>query len=148
MAVKLSALCTDQLAFSPRKIPGAHFCQRPSRTQGHSAAGSMRSIEKSNNLIQNWSCDLPACSMLPQPTTLCLYRTKSGDMPVRVTSVTSHLAQAKQNEREQRGVWPSGLQCRVVQKEPSILEADTLNIHLRGYWLTLMELPLYLQYFY
>jgi hypothetical protein len=30
----------------PRKIPGTYFCQRLSRPQGHSAAGRIRSIER------------------------------------------------------------------------------------------------------
>jgi hypothetical protein len=38
--------------------------------QGHSAAGKIRSIEKSNDLIGNRTRDLPACSIVPQPTTL------------------------------------------------------------------------------
>jgi hypothetical protein len=41
-----------------------------SRLQGHTAAGSIRSIEKSNELIGNRTRDIPACSMVPQPTTL------------------------------------------------------------------------------
>jgi hypothetical protein len=53
-----------------RKIPGTHFCSRLSRTQGHSAAGRFRAIEKSNDLIGARSRDLPACSTVPQPTTL------------------------------------------------------------------------------
>jgi hypothetical protein len=28
------------------------------------------SIDKPNDLIRNWTCDLPACSVVPQPTTL------------------------------------------------------------------------------
>jgi hypothetical protein len=32
--------------FTPRKIPGSHFCLRMSRPQGHSAARSIRYIEK------------------------------------------------------------------------------------------------------
>jgi hypothetical protein len=38
--------------------------------QGHSVAGRITSIEKSNNLIGNRTCDLPAYSKVPQPTTL------------------------------------------------------------------------------
>jgi hypothetical protein len=41
-----------------------------SRPQGYSAAGRIRSIEKSNDLIGNWTSDLPACSIVPQLTTL------------------------------------------------------------------------------
>jgi hypothetical protein len=36
---------TRRPPFTPRKIPGTHFCQRLSRLQGHSAAGRIRSIE-------------------------------------------------------------------------------------------------------
>jgi hypothetical protein len=53
--------------FTLTKIPGTHFCQRLTRPQGHSAAGMIRSIEKCNYLIGNWTRDLPACSvMLPR----------------------------------------------------------------------------------
>jgi hypothetical protein len=38
--------------------------------KGRNAAGRIWSTEKSNDLIGNWTCDLPACSMVPQPTTL------------------------------------------------------------------------------
>jgi hypothetical protein len=33
---------TSRPLFTPRKIPGTHFCLRLSRHQGHSAAGSIR----------------------------------------------------------------------------------------------------------
>jgi hypothetical protein len=39
--------------FTPRKVPGTHFCWRLSRPQSHSAAGRIRSIENSNNVIGN-----------------------------------------------------------------------------------------------
>jgi hypothetical protein len=47
--------------FTPRKIPGT------SRPQGHSAAGNIRSIEKSNDFNENRTRDLPVCSIVPQP---------------------------------------------------------------------------------
>jgi hypothetical protein len=56
--------------FIPWKIPGIHFSQRLSRPQRHSVAGSIRSIEKSNDLIGNRTRDFPTCSIVPQPTTL------------------------------------------------------------------------------
>jgi hypothetical protein len=59
-----------QPPFTPRRIPVTHFCYRLSRPQGHSAAGRIRSTEKSNDLIRNRSCDLLACSIVPQPTML------------------------------------------------------------------------------
>jgi hypothetical protein len=61
---------TRRPSFTPMKIPGTHFCYRLIRPQGHSAAGRIRSIEKSNHLIGNRTRDLPACSIVPQPTTL------------------------------------------------------------------------------
>jgi hypothetical protein len=56
--------------FSARKIPGTHFCQRLSWPQGHSVARKIRWIEKPNDLIGNLTRDFPACSIVPQPTTL------------------------------------------------------------------------------
>jgi hypothetical protein len=41
---------TRRPPFTPRKIPGTNFYQRLSRPQGHSAAGRIRSIEKSNDI--------------------------------------------------------------------------------------------------
>jgi hypothetical protein len=55
--------------FTPRKIPGTHFCWRLSRAQGHSAAGRIRSIEKSSDLVENQTRNLLACTVVPQPTT-------------------------------------------------------------------------------
>jgi hypothetical protein len=80
MAVRLSALRAGWPSL-PRKIPGTHFCQRLNRTQGHSAAGRITSIEKSNDLTWNRIRYLPACSIVPQPTTL--YR-GSPIQPVRL----------------------------------------------------------------
>jgi hypothetical protein len=56
--------------FTRRKTPDTHFCQRLSRPQGHNAAGRERSTEKYNDLIGNRTRDLPACSIMPQPTML------------------------------------------------------------------------------
>jgi hypothetical protein len=70
MAVRLSALRAGQTPFTPRKIPGIHFYYTLSRPQGHSATRRIRSIEKSNDTIGNRTRDLPACSIVPQPTTL------------------------------------------------------------------------------
>jgi hypothetical protein len=39
-----------------------------SRPQCHRAAGRIRRIEKSSDLIRNWTRDIPACSIVPQPT--------------------------------------------------------------------------------
>jgi hypothetical protein len=54
----------------PRKIPGTHFCSIPSRPQVRSVAGRIRTIEQSNDFLGNRTHDLPACSIVPQPTTL------------------------------------------------------------------------------
>jgi hypothetical protein len=67
MEVNLLALRAGR-PLPSRKIPGTHFCQRLSRPRGYSAAGRIRSIEKSNDLIE--TRDLPASSVVPQPTTL------------------------------------------------------------------------------
>jgi hypothetical protein len=61
---------TRRQPFTPRKILGAHFSYRLSRAQSHSAAGKIRSTEKSRDLIRNGTRDLPACGIVPQPTTL------------------------------------------------------------------------------
>jgi hypothetical protein len=53
--------------FTARKIPGTHFCLRMIR---HSAAGRISFIKKLNDLISNRTHDLPARSIMPQPTTL------------------------------------------------------------------------------
>jgi hypothetical protein len=41
-----------------------------SRSQDHIAVGRIRSIEKSDDRIGNRTRDLPACSIVPQLTTL------------------------------------------------------------------------------
>jgi hypothetical protein len=59
-----------QPPITTRKIPGTHFCQRLSRSQDHNVAGRIRSIEKYNDLIRNQTWNLPACSIVRQPTML------------------------------------------------------------------------------
>jgi hypothetical protein len=54
----------------PRKILGTHFCWQLSQLQGHRSAGRIRSIEKCNDSIDNRTCELPACSVMPQLTML------------------------------------------------------------------------------
>ena len=65
--VKLSALCTCHL-YPPGNIPITHCSYRLSEPQGHSAAGRIMSMKNSNDIIENWARDLPACSVEPQPT--------------------------------------------------------------------------------
>jgi hypothetical protein len=54
----------------PREIPDTHFCQRLSRPQSHSAARRIRPIEKIQWPHRDRTRNLPACSTVPQPTTL------------------------------------------------------------------------------
>jgi hypothetical protein len=69
MAVRLSTLSAGCL-LPPRMMPGAHFCWRLSRPQGHSTAGRIKSIKNSNYFIGNRTRDLAACSVVPQTTPL------------------------------------------------------------------------------
>jgi hypothetical protein len=57
---------TRRSLFTPRKI----FLFKAESTQGHSAAGRIRSIEKFSYLIGNRTRDLLIRSIVPQPTTL------------------------------------------------------------------------------
>jgi hypothetical protein len=61
---------TRRPSLTPRQIPGTNFCWRLSRPKGFSAAGRIRSTEKSNDIIGNQTRNLSACSIVPQPTTL------------------------------------------------------------------------------
>jgi hypothetical protein len=70
MAVRLSALRGGRPPFIPKKIPGTNFCLRLNRSQGHSAAGRIRSIEESNDLTGNRIRDFLGCSIVPQPMNL------------------------------------------------------------------------------
>ena len=63
--VRLSALCTDCL-YPTGNISGTHFCWRLSRRQGHRAAGMITSMKNSSDTIGTRTCDLPACSAVPQ----------------------------------------------------------------------------------
>jgi hypothetical protein len=64
MAVRLSALNAGR-PLSPVGFLVVNSV-RLSRSQGHSAAGRIMSIEKSNNIIRNRTRDLQACSVVPQ----------------------------------------------------------------------------------
>ena len=59
---------THRLPLPPGNIPATHFCWRLSWPQGHIAAGRIMSMKNSNDTIGNQTCDLPACSAVPQPT--------------------------------------------------------------------------------
>jgi hypothetical protein len=56
--VRLSALCTGRI-YPPGDTPGIHFCQRPSRSQGHSATGRIKSMKNRNYTIGNLTRDQP-----------------------------------------------------------------------------------------
>jgi hypothetical protein len=68
MTVRLSVLCSGRSLPTGRLLVRISV-KRLSRPQGHSVTGSIRSIEKSND-IGNRTLDLPTCSVVPQPTTL------------------------------------------------------------------------------
>jgi hypothetical protein len=70
MAVRLSALRAAR-PLPPRKIPlllisvrGRVDARAIVRLEG------LGKLKKSNNVLGNRTCDLPACSIVPQPTTL------------------------------------------------------------------------------
>ena len=65
--VRLSALRTGRL-YPPGNIHGTHFCLRLSRPQDHSAARRIISMKNSNDIMGDRTRDLPACSIVPQPT--------------------------------------------------------------------------------
>jgi hypothetical protein len=70
MAVNLSALRAGLSAFTPRNTPDTNFCYMLSRPLDHNAAGIIRSFKESNYLIETRTSVLPACSIVPQQTTL------------------------------------------------------------------------------
>jgi hypothetical protein len=95
-----------------RKIPGTHFCERLSRHQGHSTAGKIPSIEKSNDLIGNRTHDITACSIAPQPTALPLapkpkdyhHKTPTARPDAYWSPVTGQWSRCK---RQHFGRWPA-----------------------------------------
>jgi hypothetical protein len=93
MEVSLSTLRAGRPPFTPRKIPATHFCYWLSRPQGHIAAGGNRSVENSNDL-GNRIRDLPACSTVPQPTTLlrALHSTETVVKHARGSETNAHNA--------------------------------------------------------
>ena len=67
--VRLSGLSTG-LLFSPGDTLDTHFCYRLSQSQGHSAAGRIMAMKNSSDTTGNGTCDIPACSIVPQSTAL------------------------------------------------------------------------------
>jgi hypothetical protein len=56
--------------FNPNEDSWHSFSQSLSRRQGHSAAGRVKLIEKSNDLIRNRTLNLPAWGIVPKATKL------------------------------------------------------------------------------
>jgi hypothetical protein len=69
--VRLLALRIGRL-YRPGNIPDTHCCLGLIRPQGHSAAGRAMSMKNSSDVMGYRTRDLPACSVVPQPTTLPL----------------------------------------------------------------------------
>ena len=56
---------THRPPLPPGNTPGAHFCWRLSRPQGHSATGRIMSLKNSNDTMGNRTRDLPVCRVVP-----------------------------------------------------------------------------------
>jgi hypothetical protein len=69
MAVRLSAIHTSH-PLPPGRFLVLMSVKRLSRHLGHSVAGRIMSVEKSSDLIVNWTRDHPACSIVSQPAAL------------------------------------------------------------------------------
>jgi hypothetical protein len=63
MVVRFSALCEGHTL-----LPGRFLVLISDR--GHNVAGRITAIEETSDLIGNRTRDLPACSIVPEPTTL------------------------------------------------------------------------------
>jgi hypothetical protein len=59
-------------ALHPQEDSWYSFLLEADLTQGHSAAGRIKSSERLNDLIRNWTRELPTCSIVPQPITLVI----------------------------------------------------------------------------
>jgi len=53
---------THRLPLPPGNIPSTHFCQRLGQPQGHNVARRIMSMKNFNDIITNWTRDLPTCS--------------------------------------------------------------------------------------
>jgi hypothetical protein len=74
-ALRFSPLCTSR-ALLPRNfiVSGIHFCWRMSKPQGLVQLEELDNLKKCNDLIRTWTCNLPACSIVPQPTTQSIFQ--------------------------------------------------------------------------
>jgi hypothetical protein len=59
-----------QPAITATKIPGTNFSSKLSLPQGYNATERIRTIEESSGFIGNRISYLPACCVVPQPTTI------------------------------------------------------------------------------
>jgi hypothetical protein len=79
--VRLSAL-RAYCPLLPRRLLVLISIEGRAATQGHSAAGRFMTSEKSSDLIGNQTHNIPACSIVPQLTTL--YRMPNGWYKIKV----------------------------------------------------------------
>jgi hypothetical protein len=56
------------LPLPPRKYSWYSVLLEAESAPGHCVAGKIVSMKNSNDTISNWTCNLPACSAVPQPT--------------------------------------------------------------------------------
>jgi hypothetical protein len=73
MAVRLSALRARRALLHRNfffSVSGTHFCKGLSQPQGLVLLEGLGKLKKSIHIIGTRTPDLPACSILPQPTTL------------------------------------------------------------------------------
>jgi hypothetical protein len=63
----LTTVTSRQAALYPQENSWYSFLLEAETTPGPSAAGRIRSTEKSDDLVENGTLDLPACGMVPRP---------------------------------------------------------------------------------
>jgi hypothetical protein len=59
---------THRPPLPPGDAPCTHSSYRLNQPQNHCAAGRIKSIKNPNDPSRNWTCNLPACGTVPQPT--------------------------------------------------------------------------------
>ena len=57
-----------QLPLPARRYSCTYFCLELSQHQDHSLTRRIKLMKNPIDLIGNWTCILPACSAMPQPT--------------------------------------------------------------------------------
>jgi hypothetical protein len=76
----------------PQEDSWYSFLSESQSTQGHNAAGRIRSIEKCNDINGNRTRDLPACSKVKETSTGYSYINEDNDSSIKVKLMTSMLA--------------------------------------------------------